>query len=92
MWEHPWAQRVLVAGESWIGRDEADIAWAYPDHEKIAAMGLRSAMNLPVRWNGATLGTVNLLHDAGHYTEADAALGTVFAALAVPVLLAVDVT
>lgn len=92
MWEHPWTQRVLVAGEPWIGRDEADIAWAYPDHEKIAAMGLRSAMNLPVRWNGATLGTVNLLHDAGHFTEADTALGIVFAALAVPALLAVDVT
>jgi GAF domain-containing protein len=90
-WEHPWTQRVLVAGEVWIGRDSADIAWAYPDHEKISALGLRSAMNLPVRWNGTTLGTINLLHDAGHFTQADAELGLVFAALAVPALLGVDV-
>jgi hypothetical protein len=89
-WDHPWAQLVLVAGRSWIGRDAADIAWAYPDHEKIVGMGLASAMNLAVRWNGRTLGSVNLLHDAGHFVEADAAIGAVFAALAVPALLAID--
>jgi len=89
-WEHPWTQRVLVAGEAWIGRDAADIAWAYPDHDKIATMGLHSAMNLPVRWNGTTLGTINLLHGAGHFTAADSELGLLFAALAVPALLGVD--
>lgn len=90
--DHPWTRRVLVEGRSWVGSGPADIAWAYPDHEKIAAMGLGSAMNLPVCWNGRTLGTVNLLHDAGRLGEADAALGALFAALAVPALLAIDVT
>ena len=90
-WDHPWTRRVLVDGIAWIGNGPADIAWAYPDHEKIAAMRLGSAMNLPVRWDGRTLGTVNLLHDAGHFTEADAAIGMVFASLAVPALLGVDV-
>lgn len=89
-WDHPWTRRVLVEGSAWIGSGPADIAWAYPDHEKIAAMGLSGAMNLPVRWNGRMLGTVNLLHDAGHFTAADAALGMVFAALAVPALLGPD--
>lgn len=89
-WKHPWAQRILVDGLPWIGRDGADIAWAYPDHEAIAGMGLASAMNLPVRWNGRTLGSVNLLHGAGHYTEDDAEAGSVFAALAVPALLSAD--
>lgn len=89
-WDHPWTRRVLAEGQPWIGRDAGDIAWAYPDHEKIAAMGLASAMNLPVRWNGRTLGTVNLLHGAAHFTEADAATGALFAALAVPALLAID--
>lgn len=89
-WDHPWARRLLVEGLPWIGNGAADIAWAYPDHEKIAGMGLAGAMNLPVRWNGRTLGAVNLLHDAGHYTDADAVTGAVFAALAVPALLAVD--
>lgn len=90
-WEHPWTRRVLVEGQAWIGHDAADIAWAYPDHEKIAGMGLASAMNLPVRWNARTLGTVNLLHSAAHFTEADAMTGSAFAALAVPALLAIDV-
>ena len=89
-WDHPWTRRVLVEGKAWVGRDAADIVWAYPDHEKIAGMGLASAMNLPVRWNGRPLGTVNLLHGAGHFTETDAATGALFAALAVPALLAID--
>lgn len=89
-WDHPWARRILREGLPWIGRDAADVAWAYPDHEKIAGMGLASAMNLPVRWDGKTLGTLNLLHQAGHFTEADAALGGIFAGLAVLALLAID--
>ncbi|WP_198369269.1 GAF domain-containing protein [Roseomonas rosulenta] len=89
-WDHPWTRRVLVEGTPWIGAGPADIAWAYPDHEKIAAMGLTTAMNLPVRWAGRTLGTVNLLRTATPFTEADATIGTVFASLAVPALLAID--
>ena len=88
-WQHPWARRLLVEGRAWVGHDAADIAWAYPDHEKIAGMGLASAMNLPVRWSGRTLGTVNLLHGPGHFTEADVEIGAIFAALAVPALLAI---
>lgn len=89
-WSHPWSQRLLGEGLPWIGRDAADVAWAYPDHEKIAALGLASAMNLPVRWNGHTLGTLNLLHGEAHFTEAHAATGAVFAAMAVAALLAID--
>ena len=89
-WDHPWTRRVLVNGTPWIGAGPAEIAWAYPDQEKIAAMGLTAAMNLPVRWAGSTLGTVNLLRDATPFTEADAATGAIFASLAVPALLAAD--
>ena len=89
-WSHPWAQRVLQRGEPWIGRSAADIAWAYPDHERIAAMGLGSALNLPVRWNGVVLGTVNLLHAEGHFVDESATIGMIFAALAVPAMNAID--
>lgn len=91
-WEHPWARRILIEGQPWVGVNAADIVWAFPDHEKIAGMGLASAMNLPVRWGGRILGSVNLLHEEGYYTETDAALGSIFAAFAVPALLAVDVS
>jgi hypothetical protein len=89
-WDHPWTRRVLIEGTPWIGVGPADIAWAYPDHEKIAAMGLTTAMNLPVRWDGRTLGTVNLLRAATPFTAADATIGMVFAAFAVPALLTTD--
>ena len=52
-------------------------------------MGLGSALNLPVRWQGRTLGALNLLHEAGWYSEADIPTGQIFAALAVPALLSV---
>jgi GAF domain-containing protein len=85
--EHPWTDRVLRRGEPWTGSGEAAMRWAYPDHELIAAHGLGAALNLPVRWHGRTLGALNLLHEAGWFTPADAEAGRPFAALAVPALL-----
>lgn len=38
---------------------------------------------MPIRWNGHTLGALNLLHQAGHYSVAQLPLLRVFAALAV---------
>jgi hypothetical protein len=64
-------------------RDRADIVRAFPDHGLILSLGCESAVNVPVRWNGRTLGALNLLHAAGHYTEAHLPALSVFAALAV---------
>ena len=67
--------------------DRAAIISAFADHATILALGCESAVNLPVRWDGRTLGTVNLLHRAGWYHETDAPEMLRFAALAVPALL-----
>jgi hypothetical protein len=67
--------------------DRAAIIRAFADHATILALGCESAVNIPVRWDGRTLGTVNLLHRAGWYREADAPEMLRFAALAVPALL-----
>ena len=83
-----WMQQVIRDGRPWIGQDYADVQWAFFDHELIRSLGCESALNLPVRWRGRTLGTLNLLHQAGWYAEPDAAIGSVIAGLAVPVLLA----
>jgi hypothetical protein len=40
---------------------------------------------MPVRWQGVTLGQVNLMHQAGWYTEDDLLLVRSFAQFAVPV-------
>jgi len=87
--ETHWFRRILGAGECYIGRTYADIQDVFFDHELIRSLGCESVLNVPVRWNGHTLGTINLLHQANWYTEADIAAAQVFAALAAPGLMKV---
>lgn len=75
-----WGAHVIEGRRHWIGRDAGDIARAFPDHEAIAALGCASCLNLPVVEDGAVLGTVNLLHEAGWYEERHAALAAPVAA------------
>jgi len=84
-----WFRRVLDEGEPYIGRTYADIRDVFFDHELIRSLGCESVLNVPVRWDGASLGTINLLHEAGWYGEADVAAAKHFAALAVPGLMKV---
>lgn len=46
----------------------ADIARVFPDHELINSLGCQSVINLPVSLRGDLVATVNMLHEAGHYT------------------------
>jgi hypothetical protein len=82
-----WSRRLIVEGRPYIGRNAADIREHFPDHALIASLGCDSIINLPVRWNGNVLGTVNLLHEEGWYDDADVSIGLTFAALAVPAYL-----
>ncbi len=84
-----WFQRVLGAGEPYIGRSYDDIRDVFFDHELIRSLGCESVLNIPVRWDGTSIGTINLLHEAGFYTEADIPAAKVFAALAAPGLMKV---
>lgn len=79
--------QVILQGLPRICHDRADIERAFPDHALISSLGCEGAINVPVRWNGKTLGALNLLDRAGHYTTAQIPTLGVFAALAVaPVL------
>jgi GAF domain-containing protein len=84
----PWGDLLLTQGKPFIGNDADAIRWAFPDHEQILAMGLGSAINLPVRLSGRTLGTLNLLHEAGHYREEHLETGAVLAAIVAPLMVA----
>ncbi len=81
---------VILAGKPRICYDYEDIKRAFFDHELIRSLGCESAVNYPVRWNGKTIGTLNLLHRAGWYNETNVAAIGPFAALSVPALL--DIT
>ena len=58
----------------------------FPDHALIRSLGCESCVNIPVRWDGRTIGMLNLLHEANWYTPADVPTFTIFAALAAPAL------
>jgi hypothetical protein len=86
MGETPWGDLVLKQGKPFLGVDEAAIRWAFPDHQLIISMGLGSAINLPLRLAGRTLGTLALLDRVGHYRQDHLEIGAILAALLVPVI------
>lgn len=82
-----WGQRMMIERRCYRANGYADIRVAFFDHELIRSLGCESALNIPVVWRGETLGTLNLLHQAGWYAETDETLGLTFAGLAVPAFL-----
>lgn len=84
----PRMRHVLASGEPFIGRGRQDIVDNYADHATLLAMGCESIVNMPVRWGGEVLGTVNLLHAQDHYVEADLPRIAAWAQLSVPAFLA----
>ena len=83
----PWTERLFVERQPYIGRSADDIRTVFFDHELILSLGCASVLNVPAVWNGRTLGTINLLHEAGWYDEGDVPMAQAFAALATPALL-----
>lgn len=47
-----------------------DIAKVFPDYELINSLGCQSVVNMPVILGGELVGTVNMLHETGFYTDA----------------------
>ena len=79
-----WTERLFRERRPYIGRTADDIRAVFFDHELILSLGCESVLNVPVVWNERTLGTINLLHEAGWYDERDLPGAVAFAALAVP--------
>jgi hypothetical protein len=50
----------------------------------IWALGCEGAINVPVRWCGKTLGTLNLLHEANYYSEEHASSIRLIGQLSLP--------
>jgi hypothetical protein len=84
-----WMQQVIGRGEPYIGRTREDISAVFYDHELICSLGCESVLNVPVRWRGETLGTVNLLHRANWYEERHFPIARRLAHLALPALMLV---
>ncbi|MFT4069404.1 GAF domain-containing protein [Paraburkholderia sp.] len=78
-----WSDQVLRRGEIFIGSTREDIEAVFSEYEVLWSIGCESVLNIPVRRNGITLGTLNLLGEAGLYDHADVELAYIFAQLAV---------
>lgn len=63
-----WSKWVLDDQKTFVANDSAGIAEVFFDHELIESLGLGSVINVPIVVNGNTIGSVNCLHEAGHYT------------------------
>lgn len=83
----PRMRELMEHGRPILIRTAEELRRSYPDHAGASALGCGSAMNTPVRWQGRTLGQVNLMHAEGWYTEADLPLVRAFAQFAVPAFL-----
>ena len=82
-----WTERLFVERRPYIGVSAEDIRAVFFDHQLILSLGCASVLNVPVVWDGRTLGTINLLHEAGWYDEGDVSVAQIFAALVTPALL-----
>ena len=63
-----WANKVLDLHETFVANDIDTIAGVFFDFELIRSLGCESAVNVPIVVAGNVIGTINCLHEAGHYT------------------------
>ncbi|KQM69738.1 GAF domain-containing protein [Xylophilus sp. Leaf220] len=76
-----WLQCLLTASEPQLSPDADAVRRRFFDADAVFALGCQSALNVPVRFRGRTLGTLNLLHRAGWYRPSDSATCQLFANL-----------
>ena len=82
----PWGDVVLDRGEVFIAPDAEGVRAAFSDHALLSQLGISAIMNIPIRFRGRVMGTMNLSHAAGHFTSDMVAPGRILAALLVPLL------
>lgn len=63
-----WTEQVLDRHETFVANSIEGIAEVFYDHELIFSLGCESALNIPVVVCGDAIGTLNCLHEKGHYT------------------------
>ncbi|MBS7813595.1 GAF domain-containing protein [Roseococcus pinisoli] len=88
-WTREFYKVVVERGEPRFLNNRADLARTFGDYEVLVAMGCESAVNMPVRWNGRTLGSVNLLNVENFYGPQHRPQLNTLAALAIAPFLSI---
>ena len=63
-----WSSWVIDDQKTFVANDIAAISEVFFDHELINSLGCASVINLPIVVAGQTIGTINCLDEAGHFT------------------------
>ena len=63
-----WYEQVQEKRQVFVANSIEEIADVFNDHELIQSLGCESCLNLPIEVGGTVIGTLNCLHEAGHYT------------------------
>ncbi|MDQ0074431.1 hypothetical protein J2W34_006255 [Variovorax boronicumulans] len=80
-------EEVIKAGRTRFCLDREACRQAFPDFELLERLGCESAVNVPIRDGGPTIGSLNLLHESGWYRRDMESALIPFARAAVPILL-----
>jgi transcriptional regulator with GAF, ATPase, and Fis domain len=68
MQPNAWSEQVEERQETFVANSIEDIAAVFSDADLIQSLGCESCINIPIVVAGQVIGTLNCLHDAGHYT------------------------
>lgn len=84
----PWTRQLLRRGEVYVGEGEAALREVFDDHARIAALGLRAVVNVPLLdARGRCRATFNLLGVRPAWQAQEIALVELLAVLATPWVL-----
>lgn len=83
-----WGAKVLDRGEIFLAGTPDEVRRVFSDHKLIFSLGIGAILNVPIRFRGRSLGTLNLCHEAGWFRDEDIAPARLLAALLLAPLLA----
>ena len=66
-----WGAQVLDRGEIFLAATQDEVRRAFADYELIFSLGIGAILNVPIRFRGRSLGTLNLCHEAGWFRPQD---------------------
>lgn len=74
-----WVQEVFVQGDTWRGSTKEALKAVFEDWELLWSVGLGSVLNIPVRVEGETIGSLNILDREHAYDAAQLEIGILIA-------------
>ncbi len=83
-----WTRQLFERGEVFIGEGAPALASVFDDHERIASLGLRAVVNVPLRDadRGHPFATFNVLGERDHWQLEEVWLIRLLAAIATPAI------